>query len=416
MADELELLRRANPVPADSPALGDGPLDRRAEQGLQRLLHGEPPRPRSGLSPEADSSRPRGGLSPEGDPSRARGGLLPEGDSPRARGGLLPEFDSPRRRTRLLPGRRPALPLRRPHVERPPRRIRLLPAPPGRTPRARLLWGLAATVVVLVIAVDAVLGGPSTSPAVAAPRPLTVHLQSRPVPLEEMIALADAATADHAPGLRKGTHVQSWSVALRDDERPVTLPEERVVRWRADGSHTELVMATDPRRPGRPVLTDDGDEPREVADGHVVSRTTYPPMWSDAPPEGTPPHTAAALRAYLTEVVRPGRHRGTAPLSTPELLEAVGELLDHWTLGARESAALVRLLARADGLRPAGEVTDRLGRPGHAYEYQRAGIRRLLILEPRTGAVLGMEDTATEDDPEYGVRAGDLMQYRAWMR
>lgn len=340
MADELELLRLANPVPADGPHFGDGPLDHRAERQLQRLLH---------------EGRPR-------------------------------------------------------------RRVRLLPALPGRTPRARLAWGLAVIAVVLVVAGNAVLGGPSTPRAVAAPRPLTVRLHSTPVPLKEMVALADAAASGGSPRLRRGTHVQSWSLGMSDGKHPVTVPEERVVRWRADDSHTELVVATDPRRPGRPVLTDAGDDPHEVADGHVISRTTYPPAWNDAPPEGTPPHTAARLRAYLTEIVRPQVNRSKAPPSTPELFEAVGELLDHWTLGARESAALVRLFAEAEGLRPAGEVTDRLGRPGHAYVYDTGGVRRMLILEPRTGAVLGMETTFTRAEPEYRVKAGAVMEYRAWMR
>ncbi|MFI9252168.1 CU044_5270 family protein [Streptomyces sp. NPDC053069] len=340
MPDDLELLRRANPVRADGPHFGDGPLDHRAQRHLDRLL-GE---------------------------------------------------------------------------ERPSRRARLLAPLPGRTPRARLAWGLAATAVVLVTALTALLGGASTPAAVAAPRPLAVQVHSTPVPLKDMTALADAAAADGSPSLRKGTHVQVWALGMSDDEPPVTLPEERVVRWRADASHTELVVATDPRTPGRPVLTDEGDEPRLVTDGHVLSRTTYPPSWSDAPPEAPPPHTAAALRAYLTEIARPGINRGTAPLSTGELFDAVGELLDNWTLGARESAALVRVFAQAHGLRPAGQVTDRLGRPGQAYVYDAGTVRRMLILEPRTGAVLGMEATFVKDDPEYGVKAGDVMGYSAWMR
>lgn len=364
MADELELLHRADPVPADHPRFGEGPLDDRAERQLTRLMTEEP------------LAAPTGRL-------------------------------LPRPWARLLPA--PA--------GRPPRvRRRLLPPPPGRTPRARLVWGLAATAVVLALALDGVLGGAGIPRAVAAPRPLTVRTHSAPVPLTDMTALADAAASGGSPRLRKGTHVQSWSLGMSDDKPPVTLPEERVVRWRADATHTELVVATDPSRPGRPVLSDQGDAPHEVADGHVISRTSYPPMWSDAPPEAPPPHTAAALSAYLTEVVRPGTDRSTAPLSTAELLDATAELLDHWTLGTRESAALVHLFAKTGGLRPVGEVTDRLGRPGHAYAYDARGIRHMLVLEPRTGAVLGMEDTFTEDDPEYGVKAGDVMAYSAWMR
>ncbi|WP_460105251.1 CU044_5270 family protein [Streptomyces sp. YKOK-J1] len=340
MADELELLRRADPVPDDDPRFADGPLDARAEQRLRRLLDG--PRPR--------------------------------------------------------------------------RRARPLQTSRGRAARTRLVWGLAACAVVLVIAGNAVLGDPATPRAVAAPLPLTVRAGSAPVPLRDLVPLADAAAAAGSPRPRKGTHVQSWSLGMSDSGPPVTLPEERVVRWRADASHTELVVATDPRQPGRPVLTDEGGEPHLVSDGQVISRTTYPPMWSDAPPEAAPPHTAARLRAYLTEIARPPADRGTAPLSTAELLDAVDELLDHWTLGPRESAALVRLFAATGGLRPAGEVTDRLGRPGHAYVYDARGARRMLILEPRTGAVLGMEETFTEDAPEYGVRAGAVMSYSAWMR
>ncbi|MFF5532715.1 CU044_5270 family protein [Streptomyces cinerochromogenes] len=324
MPDELDLLRRANPVPVDGPYFGDGPLDHRAEQRLERLLT-------------------------QGRPVR-------------------------------------------------------------RVPRARLLWGLAASGAVVATALTALLGGPGTQPALAAPRPLTVAAHSTPVPLTQLAELAEAAAADGSPRLRKGTHVQSWSLGMTDGKPPVTLPEERVVRWRADDSRTELVVATDPRHPGRPVLADEGGEPRVVADGHVLSRTTYPPSWSDAPPEAPPPHTPAALRAYLAETVRTG-----SP-DTAELLDAVDELLDHWTLGGRESAALVRVLADARGLRPAGQVTDRLGRPGQAYVYEGAGGRRMLILDPRTGAVLGLETTFTRAAPEYGVRAGDVMDYSAWMR
>ncbi|MFE0449022.1 CU044_5270 family protein [Streptomyces fungicidicus] len=213
------------------------------------------------------------------------------------------------------------------------------------------------------------------------------------------------------PRRRRGTHVQSWSLGMSHGEPPVTLPQERILRWTPDGRHTELVVATDPRHPGRPVLTDEGGEPRLVDDGRVTGRRTFPPSWSDAPPAAHPPHDPTRLRAYLAETAND-------PLrTTPELLDAAAQLLDNWTLGARESAALTRLLADAGGLRPTGRVTDRLGRPGQAYVYDNApGIRHMLILDPSDGAVLGLEETFTTDQPEYGVRAGDVMQYRAWIR
>ncbi|MXM68869.1 hypothetical protein GR925_37110 [Streptomyces sp. HUCO-GS316] len=323
MADELDLLRRANPVPADAPSFGDGPLDHNAERRLNRLLHDRTPA-----------------------------------------------------------GRRP-----------------------------RLLWSLVAASVVVVTALTLLLSGPHTTPAVAAPRPLVVRAGSAPVSLDLLADRAEQAAADGAPGLRKGTHAQSWSLGMSDDKPPITLPMERIVRWKADDSRTELVVATDPGHPGRPVLTDEGGTPRLVDDGHVISRRTYPPSWSDAPPEATPPHDTVLLRAYLQEAAYT-----QSALTTPELLDAVGALLDHWTLGARESAALARLLADTGGLRPMGGVTDRLGRNGQAYEYRAPGLRRMLIMEPSTGAVLGLESTFTKDDPQYGVESGDVMEYSAWMR
>ena len=37
MADELELLRSADPAPPDGPHFGDGPLDHTAERRLEQL-------------------------------------------------------------------------------------------------------------------------------------------------------------------------------------------------------------------------------------------------------------------------------------------------------------------------------------------------------------------------------------------
>ncbi|MFJ8538871.1 CU044_5270 family protein [Streptomyces sp. NPDC093591] len=324
MADELELLRRANPVPVDGPHFGDGPLDHHAERRLDRLMR------------ERIASR-----------------------------------------------------------------------------RPRLVWGLAAAAVVAALVSALLFTGQTTAPAIAAPRPLLVQADSTPVSLKTLAERARAAAADGSPKLRKGTHVQSWSMGMSEDEPPITLPEERIVRWKADDSHTELVVATDPRHPGRPVLGGDGEL---VEDGHVLSRRTYPPSWSDAPPESRPPHDAARLHDYLEEAERAYLSDHSAPLNTSELLDATKILLDHWTLGARESAALARLLADAEGLRPAGQVTDRLGRRGQAYVYDRSDTREMLIMDPATGAVLGLETTFTQTEPEYGVKAGDVMSYSAWMR
>ncbi|MFD8304689.1 CU044_5270 family protein [Streptomyces sp. NPDC059690] len=381
MADELELLRRANPMPAGGPHFGDGPLDHRAERRLAELLD-------EGHAEHRGRARP---------PVRGRPDRRASGSA--ADGGTLTRRPVRGRRERLAGGPVAV-----------GARLRSAGASVRGRP-AKLAWGLVAALVVTCVTPALVLTGPGTPPAVAAPRPLLVQADSTPVPLKALADRARAAAADGSPSLRKGTHVQSWSMGMSEDAPPITLPEERVVRWRADGSHTELVVATDPRHPGRPVLTDEGGAARPVADGHVITRQTYPPSWSDAPPESPPPHDVALLRAYLREAAQ----LRAAP-ATPELLDAVELLLDHWTLGARESAALARLLADTEGLRPAGQVTDRLGRRGQAYVYQGHGLRRMLVMDPVTGAVLGLESVFARAEPEYGVKAGDVMSYSAWMR
>ncbi|WP_458249041.1 CU044_5270 family protein [Streptomyces sp. MAI_2237] len=379
MADELELLRHANPVPADAPRFCDGPLDHRAERHLTDLLDG-------GRS-EGRRSAPLPGRGRRAGPPR---GLPSDGER---RG------ESGRRTRGPVRGSRGKVPWGR-----------SAPLVLGSRP-AKAAWGLTAALVVTVVTLALVLTGPGTPPAVAAPRPLVVQAGSTPVPLKVLAGRARAAAADGSPSLRKGSHVQSWSLGMSEDAPPITLPEERVVRWRADGSHTELVVATDPRHPGRPVLSDGGGA-RPVPDGHVISRRTYPPSWSDAPPESTPPHDVARLRGYLSEAA----YLHTAAPTTPELLDAVEVLLDHWTLGARENATLAALLADTGGLHPAGQVTDRLGRRGQAYVYEGRGLRRMLVMDPVTGAVLGLESVFVRADPAYGVKAGDVMSYSAWMR
>ncbi|MFJ5997151.1 CU044_5270 family protein [Streptomyces sp. NPDC092370] len=384
MADELDLLRSADPVPSGGPRFADGPLDHNAERRLEQLMRDRED-PMSGRLPDP-GDQPPGSL--RGGPGRLSGRLrnrrgLPSGHPPYRPG---------RPSGRLLPGSRRSRPRFRPAWG------------------PRLAWGLVATAVVAALTLTFVLSGPSTTPAVAAPRPLVIESGSTPVPLDRLAERA-AAVADGAARLRKGTHVQSWSLGMSDDKPPITLPEERIVRWRPDGSHTELVVATDPRHPGRPVLSDAAGTPHLVDDRHVLLDRTYPPSWSDAPPQSPPPRDPARLRAYLKEA------RFTdAPLTTPELLDATAMLLDHWTLGARESAALARVLAGAEGLRPVGRVTDRLGRRGQAYVNDAPGVRRMLIMDPATGAVLGLESTVTEPEPAFGVEEGDVMSYSAWMR
>ncbi|MEU7246226.1 CU044_5270 family protein [Streptomyces sparsogenes] len=322
MTDELDLLRGANPVPADTGRWRDRPLDLEGERRLRQLVAG------------------------------AR-----------------------RRRT-----------------------VR------------RVVVGVAMATAGAVVALALTVSGPASSPAVAAPVALRPHASSADVSLAEIARRARAAAADEPGRTVRGSHVQDWSLGLASGKDAVTVPQETLIRWNADGSGSLLVVATDPRHPGRPVI-DDGEPPRTVHDGKVVRRESYPPGIDGANQSffEPPPARAAELRDYLA-VWHPGAERDPG-----ELLAAVEEFLRVWTPGPRGIANLTTLLSRDAGLRPAGRVTDRMGREGQAFVRTDDGSRIMVVLDPYDGRVLDMEETSVRDDPEYRIEAGDVLSYTAWL-
>ncbi|MEW2436772.1 CU044_5270 family protein [Streptomyces caniferus] len=302
-----------------------------------------------------------------------------------------------------------AAPRRRPHAVR----------------RRRLVMGLTAVSAAAVAALALTFSGAGSSPAVAAPLALSLHADSPSVPLDVLARKAEARARAAGPGdgPRRGSHLQSWYMSMEsgpDADPPVTVPEERITRWNDDGSGSELVVATDPRHPGRPVIHDNDGRWQTVSDGKVLHRKTYP-AGSEAQHSGlasrTRPSTdPAALREQLSWLY--GGPDGVR--TTPQLLSALSSFRQEWTPGPRETAAVVRMLADAGGLRQAGKVTDRLGRHGLAYVYDGPdgatnSTRQMVILDPRTGELLGLEITFTKDEPDFRIKAGEVMSYEAWM-
>ncbi|KEF07503.1 MULTISPECIES: CU044_5270 family protein [Streptomyces] len=363
MTDELELLRQADPVRSDQGPWRDRPLTARAEHRLAALMSAE---------------------APERTPDPA------------------PAPERPGRTTR---------------APRPTRRTR------------RLLIGATAASAAVLAVLTLTFSGAGTTPAAAAPTALVVQRDAPAVPLDEVARQAEAyARAQRdAPKPHRGSHLQSWYLSMQtgpDAKPPVTVPEERITRWNPDGSGSELVVATDPRHPGRPVINDADGEWRTVNDGKVLHRKTYPAgtrLDDLATGEGTlparPPADPDELRAYLATFY------SGAGTKTQPLLMALSSFLQEWTPGPRESAALARMLSRAPDLRPAGQVVDRLGRRGQAYAYRGEdasdgsmdGTLQLVILDPETGRVLGMETTFTKNVPDFKIKSGDVLSYEAWM-
>ncbi|WP_438488195.1 CU044_5270 family protein [Streptomyces sp. S186] len=304
---------------------------------------------------------------------------------------------------------------------------RLLHSARTRRARRRLVLRAEAAVLALVAVLAFTLTDAGSSPAVAAPSALVPRVVGAEPSLDGLARLAEARarTAGPQDGPRRGSHLQSWSLSVGtgpDAASPVTVPEERVTRWNADGSGSELVVATDPRHPGRPVVHDDGGRWRTVSDGRVLHRATYPAGSGGArgglAARTEPPTDPRALRALL--VSRYGASGGNDPAAVPQLLTALSSFRQEWTPGPRETAAIVRMLADTRGLRPAGAVTDRLGRRGQAFVHDGPdgaldATRQMVILDPRTGQLLGTEITFTKPLPDFRISAGEVLSYEAWM-
>ncbi|WP_407553387.1 CU044_5270 family protein [Streptomyces sp. Pv4-95] len=297
---------------------------------------------------------------------------------------------------------------------------RLLTSKRARQARRRLVLRAEAAVLVLVAVLAYTFSGAGAAPAAAAPSPIVPRSATGSVPLEALARRAEevARSAGRDAGPRRGSHLQTWYLSMEagpDAAPPDTVPQERLTRWRPDGGGAELVAATDPRHPGRTVIDDAGGSWRIVNNGKVLRRTTYPAgSRTGDNAAGRPPAGPAALRAHLAA------HYGGSGPRTPQLLSALSSFLQEWTPGPRETAAVVRLLAGTGGLRPAGPVTDRLGRHGQAYVYDGPdgaldATRQMVILDPRSGRLLGSEITFTKDLPDFRISSGEVLSYEAWM-
>ena len=158
---------------------------------------------------------------------------------------------------------------------------RLLTSKRARQAGRRLVLRAEAAVLVLVAVLAYTFSGAGAAPAAAAPPPIVPRGATGSVPLETLAHRAEevARSAGKDAGPRRGSHLQTWYLSMEtrpDAAPPDTVPQERISRWRPDGSGSELVAAIDARHPGKAVIDDSGGSWRTVNNGEVLRRTTYP--------------------------------------------------------------------------------------------------------------------------------------------
>jgi hypothetical protein len=164
---------------------------------------------------------------------------------------------------------------------------------------------------------------------------------SVPVPVP-LLAPTVAGGAEARP--RRHAHYVAWHLdpghhGSAPDAQSTRTRDQRVT-WNAD-------------RSGEIVVTTPDGEPRHTSYGAGELTVVFPE---------TPPAAPLAMGAYLSAGA--SVDDATDPV---QLVDAVAELLNEWTLPARHQAAIVLLLARMAGITATGAAVDPLGRPGTAY-------------------------------------------------
>jgi hypothetical protein len=108
------------------------------------------------------------------------------------------------------------------------------------------------------------------------------------------------------------------------------------------------------------------------------------------------------------------RHAGETknPLAYEEFQLITG-ILRFAPLSGAQTAAFYEVLATLPGIELVGATTDPLGRAGTAFAVERGGpIREEIILDPRTGRLLGSRMTLITPDPAYAdVPVGTTIGY-----
>jgi hypothetical protein len=115
-------------------------------------------------------------------------------------------------------------------------------------------------------------------------------------------------------------------------------------------------------------------------------------------------HSAGEIPTDPTALARlVAEHAGQTknPLAYEEFQLITG-ILRFAPLSGAQTAAFYEVLARLPGIELVGATTDPLGRAGTAFAIERGGpIREEIILDPRSGRLLGSRMTLIAPDPAY---------------
>jgi hypothetical protein len=357
----------------------------------------------------------------------------------RARSALLEEIES----AGTSAGQRRSRNAERRVVERRRLSERFRTTPPQRAePFARRWTVLAAAalvlIVVAVIALPSDSGGPSQAAAALKRVGTVAGLQNAETPPGRgqylytrtvSNGLSGQATAPIINESRGGTLMVFYGPDAFEDKRGISDLRQTLLEpgrselrgteelWLAsDGSGRALdhVGGLDPDSPTAKAL--DAYRKKGFLDASFKANDSDAgaPAYRDLSEKSTVPD-------QLREQIESGDLKGPFPHSGDRAAVTYDTVLD--LLGApaiyappKVRAALFEVAAQLPGVELVGEVTDPVGRPGVAVGLTNNGIRREMIFDPRTAALLAERDVV--EDPDFlgiDVKPGAVIGYQAFL-
>ncbi|MCS0601457.1 CU044_5270 family protein [Streptomyces sp. LP11] len=281
--------------------------------------------------------------------------------------------------------------------------------------RGRWAWTVTAAAVTAAVAGYLAVApfGIVAQPALAAtPAPLRPqHTDRRAADVLEEIADRVSGLPDTRPAPWQTEHfvTDGWSLSTLVDNVQVTsavVPERRETWGDHDGSSRWKSESLTPQFQSER-QREIWEEAGAVGEEPVHSSGTSGP---DATRASEPPTAVGDMRAWLA-----GGQKTGAGL----LYEVVPERFQDHVFSPAGRAALLRVLASADGIVYAGAVKDRAGRGGEAFSLtdRFGGLpnKRTLVFDPATGNLLSYEEQVLDDPGKLNVRPYSVIQYSTFL-
>lgn len=275
--------------------------------------------------------------------------------------------------------------------------------------------GLIAAVLAVAVFVQVWNPLGAVHSAVATPPLLTLTPTS--MDLEDVMdrALSQLSTSNGGEPERRA-HYEGWYLQTEVSESGATTsvvtPQKTEFVWTSELSGTLKVVSGRSYVPweGETVAPADGLAPPP---GEIIQQQEFPAGEMPVLFREPPPDSRDEMRTYLEETM------GLGPdASVPGYLDAIRVLLSEWTPSAKQMASMLTILRSfGDELQVAGEVTDRLGRPGVAVRVNSDAnphFEYLLIVSRESGRIIALETIYLGGLTELDLPTPCVTDYIAW--